>query len=141
MKPKNRRIFVILILIILSATGLIFTLFAFQKYVSFYQTPTQVLSQKPLFPTQKKWRMGGYVTPHSIQHQSDGLLSFQIFDQNYTITVYYKGLLPQLFRDKQGVVLDGYFQGDIFIATRVLAKHDEVYTSRARSLQSKPRNQ
>ena len=74
-------------------------------------------------------RVGGLVTDGSVQRQSDGLtVQFDVTDNDKTITVQYTGILPDLFREGQGIVAHGRLQQDrLFVAEEVLAKHDENY--------------
>jgi cytochrome c-type biogenesis protein CcmE len=74
-------------------------------------------------------RVGGLVTTGSVKRQADGLtVNFDITDNAETITVQYTGILPDLFREGQGIVARGRLQdGNLFVAEEVLAKHDENY--------------
>jgi cytochrome c-type biogenesis protein CcmE len=80
-------------------------------------------------PVGRAIRVGGLVTTGSVQRQEDGLtVTFDITDNADTITVQYTGILPDLFREGQGIVALGKLQGsNLFIADEVLAKHDENY--------------
>jgi cytochrome c-type biogenesis protein CcmE len=76
-------------------------------------------------------RLGGLVAEGSLQRDDDGAVRFDVTDGGETVTVRYEGLLPDLFREGQGVVAEGVWTpGQMFEAQRVLAKHDETYMPR-----------
>jgi cytochrome c-type biogenesis protein CcmE len=128
MTPKRRRR---LILIGLMVTGVAvaagFALKAFNENLMFFYTPSAVVAGEA--PTGHPIRVGGLVTDGSVQRQADGLtVNFDITDNAETITVQYTGILPDLFREGQGIVALGKLQGgNLFVADEVLAKHDENY--------------
>lgn len=108
------------------AVGL--TLQAFQENMLFFYSPTQVLAGEP--PEGRKFRLGGLVEEGSVVRESGELkISFIVTDlENNTVPVSYEGVLPDLFREGQGVVAHGVLQPDgSFLAEEVLAKHDENY--------------
>ena len=129
MKPRQKRFtFIILgIFILSSAVGLV--LYALQNNVSLYFTPTQVYKNE--VPKGRNFRIGGLVVEHSLLRQDDGLtLQFKITDTAKEMTVNYKGILPDLFKEGKGVVVHGALNADnLFIADEVLAKHDENYNA------------
>jgi cytochrome c-type biogenesis protein CcmE len=104
-----------------------FALKAFNENLMFFYTPTAVVAGEA--PAGHLIRVGGLVTNGSVQRQADGLtVNFDITDNKGTITVQYTGILPDLFREGQGIVAHGRLQGDsVFVADEVLAKHDENY--------------
>lgn len=134
MKPKYIRLLRYLIYLGLVVSGVLLILKFTWNELSFYKTPTQV--RKGSF-VGKSLRLGGYVKKGSIA-KAGNALRFVVYDSHTEILVMYQGPVPQLFREGQGVVLDGKLdpQG-AFKATRVLAKHDEVYTSKKRTLEPK----
>ena len=73
------------------------------------------------------FRIGGLVTDGSIQQGTDGSVSFSVTDSKSTVPVMYKGVLPDLFKEGAGMVGLGQMQGQTFVATEILAKHDETY--------------
>ncbi len=107
------------------AAGLV--LFAMRDTLVFFYTPSE-LTEKQL-PPGKNFRIGGLVQQGSVVRDADGVsVSFIVTDLTATLPVRYRGLLPDLFREGQGVVAEGAINSDgIFIATQVLAKHDENY--------------
>jgi cytochrome c-type biogenesis protein CcmE len=100
---------------------------AFQENMLFFYSPTQVLAGEP--PEGRKFRLGGLVEEGSVSRQPGELkISFIVADLENTLPVTYEGVLPDLFREGQGVVAHGYLQPDgSFSAEEVLAKHDENY--------------
>ena len=107
------------------AAGLV--LFAIRDTLVFFYTPSE-LTEKQL-PPGKSFRIGGLVQQGSVVREADGVsVSFIVTDLTATLPVRYRGLLPDLFREGQGVVAEGAIDSDgRFIATQVLAKHDENY--------------
>ena len=99
----------------------------FNENLVFFYTPTQILAGD--VPTGlKKYRIGGMVEEASVQRAPDSLqVSFVVTDQSGRVPVVYTGLLPDLFKEGTGVVADGKWDGETFIASEVLAKHDEEY--------------
>jgi len=127
MKTRHKR----LAIIIVGVTGLtvagLFVLNAFRSNLVFFYSPTEVLAGK--VTTNKTFRIGGLVEKGSVHKSPDGLqVEFIVTDRNKQIPVHYEGILPDLFREGQGVVAQGRLQnGNVFIASEVLAKHDEKY--------------
>ena len=128
MTPKRRNR-IVLIVLVLAGVGIAagFALKAFNENLMFFYQPSQVIAGEA--PAGRLIRVGGLVTTGSVQRQSDGLtVKFDITDNAETITVQYTGILPDLFREGQGIVAHGQLQQDqLFIADEVLAKHDENY--------------
>jgi cytochrome c-type biogenesis protein CcmE len=128
MTPKRRkRLLLIGLMVAGVAIAAGFALKAFNENLMFFYTPSNVAAGEA--PAGHLIRVGGLVTEGSVQRQSDGLtVRFDITDNAETITVQYTGILPDLFREGQGIVAHGRLQDDlIFIADEVLAKHDENY--------------
>jgi len=106
--------------------AVVLTLFAFQQNLLFFFTPSQIEEQAP---KDRNFRLGGLVEKGSLQREGDGLtVHFSVTDTVKSIEVTYKGILPDLFREGQGVVAMGRVQNGKFFAEEVLAKHDEKYT-------------
>lgn len=124
---RKRRLFLIglMVLGVAGATG--FALTAFNKNLMFFFSPTEVTAGKP--PANAAFRMGGMVVEGSVKRPGDGLtVSFGLTDNVKTVTVQYTGILPDLFREGQGIVTKGRLRDDgVFVADEVLAKHDENY--------------
>lgn len=119
----------IIFFLIATATGLV--LYALKQNINLFYTPTQVAQgQAPLDHT---FRLGGYVAEKSLHKDSQSLkVSFLVTDHTNCIPVVYTGVLPDLFREGQSVVVDGKFNPTHqFIAHQILAKHDEKYMPKA----------
>jgi cytochrome c-type biogenesis protein CcmE len=128
MTPKRKkRIMLIGLMLAGVAIAAGFALQAFNENLMFFYTPSEVVAGEA--PAGRMIRVGGLVTEGSVQRQSDGLtVQFDVTDNNKTITVQYTGILPDLFREGQGIVAHGQLQQDrLFVAAEVLAKHDENY--------------
>jgi cytochrome c-type biogenesis protein CcmE len=128
MTPKRKkRLLLIGLMVAGVAIAAGFALKAFNENLMFFYTPSKVVAGEA--PAGHLIRVGGLVTTGSVQRQSDGLtVLFDITDNAETITVQYTGILPDLFREGQGIVAHGRLQdGRLFIADEVLAKHDENY--------------
>jgi cytochrome c-type biogenesis protein CcmE len=128
MTPKRRKRMLLIGLMVAGvAIAAGFALKAFNENLMFFYTPSKVVAGEA--PAGHLIRVGGLVTNGSVQRQSDGLtVRFDITDNAETITVQYTGILPDLFREGQGIVAHGRLQEDrLFVADEVLAKHDENY--------------
>lgn len=127
MKTRHKRLAIIIVGVAgLTIAGL-FVLNAFRSNLVFFYSPTEVLAGK--VATDKVIRIGGLVQKGSVQRSADGLkVDFVVTDLNKQLPVHYEGVLPDLFREGQGVVAQGRLQaGNRFVASQVLAKHDEKY--------------
>ncbi|RXH24184.1 cytochrome C biogenesis protein CcdA [Bradyrhizobium nanningense] len=106
------------------AVGLI--LFALRDSIVFFYGPTELAERAP--PRGTRLRIGGLVKPGSLTHNGSSTVVFAVTDQKHDIRVSYTGLLPDLFREGQGVVAEGTVEAQgLFHADTVLAKHDERY--------------
>ena len=99
---------------------------ALRQSIAYYSTPTEIAQNTP--GPGRKLSLGGMVEKGSVK-RGDGLnVNFQVTDFKHTVTVHYDKVLPDLFREGQGVVAEGHLaRNGVFNATRVLAKHDEKY--------------
>ncbi len=127
MTPRRKRI--VLIAGGLAALSLTTTLVmnALDSSIAFYFTPTQVAAGEA--PRNKAFRIGGMVKEGSIHREADGLIvRFIVTDTAKEVPVAYKGILPDLFKEGKGAVVQGRIGDDShFVASEVLAKHDENY--------------
>ena len=106
------------------ALGLI--LFALNDQIVFFQSPTDITESA--IPTGQRIRLGGLVEEGSVVRDDNAEVSFRVTDMANAVAVTYKGILPDLFREGQGVVTEGVIGPDgVFVADSVLAKHDENY--------------
>ena len=124
---KKKRLYAVLAGLTMLGVAAALVLTAFEDNIVFFYSPTDI-TQKDLRPGQTV-RLGGLVEADSVKKADDGVTTeFVITDTNKTISVRYAGLLPDLFREGQGVVTQGTLGSDgIFLASEVLAKHDENY--------------
>ena len=122
---KQRRIQIIALaaVALVGATGLVG--YAMRDGINFFRSPTQVVDE-PL-AAGETFRIGGLVVEGSIVRGQGTEVSFAVTDTNATVPVRYNGILPDLFAEGQGMVALGKMEGDTFVATEVLAKHDETY--------------
>ena len=126
MKPRHRRIALIVAGVAGLAVAASLVLSAFQQNLVFFFTPSQVAANEA--PQGRAFRVGGMVETGSVKRQSDGVtVHFNVTDTAKTIQVAYKGVLPDLFREGKGVVTQGRLDNGLFVASEVLAKHDENY--------------
>tara|TARA_Y100000590_G_scaffold298181_1_gene336133 strand:- start:201 stop:605 length:405 start_codon:yes stop_codon:yes gene_type:complete len=124
MTPKKKRFYLLLSAFTFFCFIVGTTLIVLQDNILFFYTPSEIL-QKDL-KKDEKVRLGGLVEENSIT-RNDTKINFTITDLKQTMEVTYEGILPDLFREGQGVIVKGYLQNNIFEATEVLAKHDENY--------------
>jgi cytochrome c-type biogenesis protein CcmE len=125
MKPKHQRLVLICSTLVGLGLSLTLILLAFQDSLVFFYTPSDLL-EKTIHP-QQRIRVGGLVGVGST-HRNGENVRFQITDKQKSIMVSYQGLLPDLFREGQGVVAEGHLiTPPHFQALAVLAKHDENY--------------
>ena len=104
----------------------VLVLSAMEESIVFFQSPSDVV-EKALVPGQR-FRLGGLVTEGSLKRGDGATVRFSVTDNAHTVDVTYSGLLPDLFREGQGVVVEGALDASgTFVADTVLAKHDETY--------------
>jgi cytochrome c-type biogenesis protein CcmE len=126
MKPRHRRMALIIAGVAGLAVAAWLVLSAFQQNLVFFFTPSQVAANEA--PQGRAFRVGGVVEVGSVKRQPDGVtVNFTVTDTAKSIPVAYKGVLPDLFREGKGVVTQGRLENGVFIASEVLAKHDENY--------------
>ena len=127
MTRKRRRLFFVLSGLIALGLAATLILSALKENLVFFYSPSD-LQTKTVQP-KERIRIGGLVEEGSVKKSETGLeVAFRVTDLEHSIAVRYRGLLPDLFREGQGIVAEGSLQADgIFEASRVLAKHDENY--------------
>ena len=126
LRKQQRLILVVGALVLLGgASGLVLS--ALSESVAFFATPSDIATGK--VDAEKRFRLGGLVVDGSIQRGAgDGMVQFRLTDQAHEVPVRYRGILPDLFREGQGIVAQGMLGDDgVFTASEVLAKHDENY--------------
>lgn len=128
-KSQKQRLILIVLGLSIAGIALYFSIDAFRDKASLFKSPEELVKIPPKERAGQSIRLGGLVTEGSVESLPEGGFSFVITDFQSDIKVHYNGLLPDLFREGQGVYIDGQFNedGDIFIASQVLAKHDENY--------------
>jgi len=128
MRPLRRKrlLAVIGILAGMAIAALLITQ-AFKKNLMYFYSPSQVVAGKA--PHSRDFRIGGLVVKGSVQRNPDNLkVRFTLSDTIKKVEVSYDGILPDLFREGQGIVANGHLNGQgVFVASEVLAKHDENY--------------
>ena len=126
-KKKFKRLNLIIIFIISGGASLFFLLKALEEKIVFFYTPSETLEKELLI--NDTIRVGGIVLEKSINYKDNLQISFTITDKKNELEVLYFGILPDLFREGQGVIVEGNMdkKNNIFNAKRVLAKHDENY--------------
>ena len=127
MNPKRKKKLVLLssmVAAVAVAVGLV--LFALSENINLFYTPTQIAEGEA--PVGQRIRAGGMVVEGSIIRAPDSLdVEFAVTDFKHEVVVKYSGILPDLFREGQGIVTQGRMDGDRLMAVEVLAKHDENY--------------
>ena len=122
-KQRRIQIIVIAIVALAVATGLIG--YAMRDGINFFRSPTQVMEQPP--EAGEVFRVGGLVEKGSLVQGQGEAITFRITDGGASIAVRYTGIKPDLFKEGQGTIALGQMQGDVFVASEILAKHDETY--------------
>lgn len=132
-RAQKRLYFIVMVLACLGiAAGL--TLYALRDNISYFFTPHEMHDQRALNDARVRggsvFRLGGLVKQGTLEKdEGDTLARFVVTDNIRDVTVEYKGILPDLFREGQGVVAKGSLGEDgVFVASELLAKHDEAYT-------------
>jgi len=124
---RKKRLGLIVLMITGVAIGLSFALKSLDENIMFFFSPSEVVQGKA--PQDRLFRIGGMVVDGSVSRPGEGLtVMFDLTDNGESVTVQYTGILPDLFREGQGIIANGKLNGDgAFVAQEVLAKHDENY--------------
>lgn len=122
---KKRRIQMIVIGMVLLAASSALIGYAMRGGIEFFRSPTQVVENRP--GPNERFRIGGLVEVDSLVRGEGEAITFVVTDGNEAVNVSFTGILPDLFGEGQGMVATGKLVGDVFIATEILAKHDENY--------------
>ena len=127
MNKRSRRKVLILAVVFGVAMAAVLGLTAFEENLLYFYSPTQVKAGEA--PETHSFRVGGLVVDGSVKRAPDSLMvQFDVTDNEESMTIEYTGILPDLFREGQGIVAMGSFAaGGNFVADEVLAKHDENY--------------
>ncbi len=124
---KRRRLYIVLTGLTMLGVAAALVLTALEDNIVFFHSPSDIQA-KAIAPGQH-FRMGGLVKERSVTKAENGLVTnFEVTDLDHTVKVSYRGILPDLFREGQGVVAEGSLNPErVFVAREVLAKHDENY--------------
>ncbi|VAW99603.1 Cytochrome c-type biogenesis protein CcmE, heme chaperone [hydrothermal vent metagenome] len=126
---RKRRLSMVALLVLGVAAATAFALQALNENINLFYTATQVYAGEA--PQGRSIRLGGMVVEGSVKRSSQGndlTVNFDLTDNEQTVTVAYSGILPDLFREGQGIIATGKVnEGGMFVADEVLAKHDEEY--------------
>ena len=127
MTPRKKRIVMVCCIILGMGVAAALILTAFEKNLLYFYSPSQIVKGEA--PTERAFRIGGLVMDGSVERDPKSLnVSFVLTDTLEHITVTYEGILPDLFREGQGIVANGKLDANgVFQASEVLAKHDENY--------------
>ncbi|MDP9065912.1 MAG: cytochrome c maturation protein CcmE [Pseudomonadota bacterium] len=140
MTPRRKRLWVVLAILGGVAASVSLAVMASRDNVTFYYDPTQIAAG--MAPATKRFRVGGMVVKGSVSRKPGDLqVRFMLTDLAHQIPVEYTGVLPDLFREGQGIIAHGTIGADgAFVADEVLAKHDEKYMPPevAASMKNKP---
>ena len=128
MNPKRKKRLTLILFLVAGvgiAVGLL--MYSLSQNINLFMTPSQIANGE--VPVGRTIRAGGLVVVGSVERSSEGLgASFKVTDGLAEVTIKYDGILPDLFREGQGIVAMGQLQADgVFVASEVLAKHDENY--------------
>ncbi len=127
MNAKYRRLFITIIIILTLGLATKLILMALEDNIVYFYTPNDLIEKfGDAKNIQNKIRIGGLVLESSIKKEGEKTI-FMITDRKKEVKVVFRGPLPDLFREGQGIVAEGMFQNNNFIANEVLAKHDENY--------------
>ena len=130
MIKRKKRIYLISLFFITIAASIYLILWALRDNIVFFYSPSEIQQKINLkeIDEMSKLRLGGMVKESSIEQLNDGSINFIITDFDREMVVFYKGIIPDLFKEQQGVIAEGSINNEgMFIANSILAKHDENY--------------
>jgi cytochrome c-type biogenesis protein CcmE len=125
MKRKHKRLTFVGVALVLLAGAAALVLSAFEENIVFFMSPTDIAANK--VSENQRFRLGGLVEEGSVDRSGGETVTFKVTDITNSVAVTYTGILPDLFREAQGVVAEGRLKNGVFVADEVLAKHDETY--------------
>ena len=126
MSLRFQRLLLILLTLVIILSAVLLILYNTREHVSYFYTPSEI--DKSDIVTDKIIRIGGFVEENSFNKISSSKFNFRITDEKASIFVTFNGILPDLFREGQGAVIEGTFgNNEVFNAKSVFAKHDENY--------------
>ena len=121
---RKKRIHSILFVLLFAVSGISLILYSLNSNLDYFFTPTELKQQN--IPSDKRIKLGGMVLKGSVERESSQI-SFVVTDYENSLRVIYDGIVPDLFKEKSGVVVLGFYKDDMVFAEEVLAKHDENY--------------
>jgi cytochrome c-type biogenesis protein CcmE len=140
MTPRRKRLFIVLGILAGVSVAAVLVFQSFRENMMLFYDPSQVVAGEP--PMGRAFRLGGMVTDGSVTREPGSLeVRFIVTDFRHSVPVSYTGVLPDLFREGQGIIAHGRLAANgMFVADEVLAKHDENYMPPevAESLKAKP---
>ena len=140
MSLRFQRLILILLTLIMLCAALILILFNTKQNIVFFYTPSELIENN--ISHDKKVRIGGYVKQSSFIEKSLNNYEFIITDNKNELLIYYKGILPDLFREGQGTVIEGFLnKNNNIVASKVYAKHDENYMPKSIKKELEKNNQ
>lgn len=122
---KQRRIQIVLIAAVALALSTALIGYAMRDGINFFRSPAEVIAEPPA--ENEEFRLGGLVEEGSLVRGQGETVTFRVTDGGGTVQVAYKGVLPDLFEENQGMIGTGRYINGVFQATEILAKHDETY--------------
>ncbi|MBS3743391.1 MAG: cytochrome c maturation protein CcmE [Wenzhouxiangellaceae bacterium] len=123
---RKKRALIVAALVAGIGTATAVAVVSMNENMMFFISPSDVLNEE--LPPDRQFRLGGLVVDDSIKHADEGLqVQFSVSDGGHQVPVVFNGILPDLFREGQGIVAHGYMRNGRFEAHEVLAKHDENY--------------
>ena len=122
---KRRRIQIVIVAFVALALSAGLIGYAFRDGINYFRSPVQVMEEPPA--QGEVFRLGGLVEDGTLTRGAGETISFSVTDGDYSIPVSFTGVLPDLFEEGQGMIGTGQMQGETFVATEILAKHDENY--------------
>ena len=126
MSLRFQRLILILLTLIILGAAILLIMFNTKQNIVFFYTPSELLENN--IDPNKKLRIGGYVKKLSFVEKSLNNYEFKITDDANDLLIFYEGMLPDLFREEQGIVIEGFIdKNKNIVASKVYAKHDENY--------------
>ena len=126
MSLRFQRLVLILLTLIIFGTATLLIMFNTKQNIVFFYTPSELLENN--IDSNMKLRIGGYVKKLSFVEKSLNKYEFKITDNSNDLLIFYEGMLPDLFREEQGIVIEGFIdKNKNIVASKVYAKHDENY--------------
>ena len=122
---KKRRIHIIVLSFVALAVSTALIGYAMRDGINYFRSPSDLAETPP--KSGEIFRLGGLVQEGSVRKKNDGEILFRVTDGGATTEVTFNGVLPDLFAENQGMIGMGSLVGEVFVASEILAKHDESY--------------